>query len=674
MLSQEIRNQASEYSYKMAKLPENRNRNRYRDVSPYDHSRVKLENSENDYINASLVMVEEAQRTYILSQGPLRNTCGHFWLMIWEQNSKAVIMLNRVIEKGSEKCAQYWPTAEEHQLSYTDTGFVVTLVKEEDKSYYIIRVLELRNTETGRTREIYHFHYTTWPDFGVPESPASFLNFLVKVRESGSLGAEHGPAVVHCSAGIGRSGTFSLVDTCLILMDKRKDPSSVDIQRVLLDMREYRMGLIQTPDQLRFSYRAVLEGAKCIVGDCSAQVGRLLCTGREDCSAQVGRLLCTGRGDCSAQVSLRRPPSTPATAFRQPCPPSQVSLRRPPSTPATAFRQPCPPSQVSLRRPPSTPPRPLDNPAPLQVSLRRPPSTTSHAFRDTLPPRPPSRPSERTNGQPLPVGSLRLWLVQRGRDSGDGPDPDSSSSEKDRAEVTRSGPDPDSSSSEKDRAEVTRSGPDPDSSSSEKDRAEVTRSGPDPDSSSSEKDRAEGQIQTAPSEKDRAEDEVRADPDTPARKDRAEVDESGPDPDSSSSEKTTEVTSRAVQQLQLRDRTGGGLTPGPPDPDAPAQRGRTDGDEVRAQIPTPPREGPDGRDEARPQIPAAPAQEAGLSLRRNREERIASTAQKLHLMKQGLTDTERQRERWLYWRPILLNVGAGAAVALGLMVVWLFSQ
>uniref|UniRef100_A0A8C7HZH9 protein-tyrosine-phosphatase n=1 Tax=Oncorhynchus kisutch TaxID=8019 RepID=A0A8C7HZH9_ONCKI len=251
---------------------ENQNRNRYRDVSPYDHSRVKLENSENDYINASLVMVEEAQRTYILSQGPLKNTCGHFWLMVWEQNSKAVIMLNRILEKGSEKCAQYWPTAEEQQLSYTDTGFVVTLVKEEDKSNYIVRVLELRNTETGGTTEIYHFHYTTWPDFGVPESPASFLNFLVKVRESGSLGPEHGPSVVHCSAGIGRSGTFSLVDTCLILMDKRKDSSSVDILRVLLDMREYRMGLIQTPDQLRFSYRAVLEGAKSIMGDCSAQV------------------------------------------------------------------------------------------------------------------------------------------------------------------------------------------------------------------------------------------------------------------------------------------------------------------------------------------------------------------------------------------------------------------
>nr|XP_046273813.1 tyrosine-protein phosphatase non-receptor type 2 isoform X1 [Scatophagus argus] len=267
----EIRNQSHECSYKVAKYPENRNRNRYRDVSPFDHSRVKLENTENDYINASLVVMEEAQRSYILTQGPLRNTCGHFWLMIWEQKTKAVIMLNRIIEKGSEKCAQYWPTTEEREMAFRDTRFLVTLLSEDIKSYYTTRVLELQNISTGEKREIYHFHYTTWPDFGVPESPASFLNFLFKVRESGALGVDHGPAVVHCSAGIGRSGTFSLVDTCVVLMDKRKDPSSVDIKSILLDMRKYRMGLIQTPDQLRFSYMAVLEGAKYIRGDPSVQ-------------------------------------------------------------------------------------------------------------------------------------------------------------------------------------------------------------------------------------------------------------------------------------------------------------------------------------------------------------------------------------------------------------------
>uniref|UniRef100_A0A8C6U4G9 Tyrosine-protein phosphatase non-receptor type n=1 Tax=Neogobius melanostomus TaxID=47308 RepID=A0A8C6U4G9_9GOBI len=277
-LYNEIRNEASEYPYKVAKLPANRNLNRYRDVSPYDHSRVKLENSENDYINASLIMMEEAQRAYILSQGPLRNTCGHFWLMIWEQCTKAVIMLNRIIEKGTEKCAQYWPSLKDREMPFTDTRFVVHLISEEVQTCYTIRVLKLQNTKTGESREIYHFHYTSWPDFGVPESPGSFLDFLFRVRQSGSLGPEHGPSVVHCSAGIGRSGTFALVDTCLVLMDKRHDPSSVDIRKVLLDMREYRMGLIQTADQLRFSYMAVLEGAKLILPTSLTQKQMLIST------------------------------------------------------------------------------------------------------------------------------------------------------------------------------------------------------------------------------------------------------------------------------------------------------------------------------------------------------------------------------------------------------------
>nr|XP_048696158.1 tyrosine-protein phosphatase non-receptor type 2 isoform X2 [Caretta caretta] len=233
----EIRRKSNDYPHRVAKYPENRNRNRYRDVSPYDQSRVKLQNTENDYINASLVVIEEAQRNYILTQ---------------------------------VKCAQYWPTEEEEVMMFKETGFCVKLVSEDIKSYYTVHLLQLENINSGESRMISHYHYTTWPDFGVPESPASFLNFLFKVRESGSLSPEHGPAIIHCSAGIGRSGTFSLVDTCLVLMEK-KDPSSVDIKQVLLDMRKYRMGLIQTPDQLRFSYMAIIEGAKFIMGDSTIQ-------------------------------------------------------------------------------------------------------------------------------------------------------------------------------------------------------------------------------------------------------------------------------------------------------------------------------------------------------------------------------------------------------------------
>uniref|UniRef100_A0A2K5M3Q3 protein-tyrosine-phosphatase n=1 Tax=Cercocebus atys TaxID=9531 RepID=A0A2K5M3Q3_CERAT len=184
---------------------------------------VKLQNAENDHINASLVDIEEAQRSYILTQGPLPNTCCHFWLMVWQQKTKAVVMLNHIVKKESVK----------HLLS------------EDMKSYYTVHLLQLENINSGETRTISHFHYTTWPDFGVPKLPASLLNFLFKVRKSGSLNPDHGPAVIHCSAGIGHSGTFSLVDICLVLMEKGDD---INIKQVLLNMRKYRM------DQLRFSY------------------------------------------------------------------------------------------------------------------------------------------------------------------------------------------------------------------------------------------------------------------------------------------------------------------------------------------------------------------------------------------------------------------------------------
>ncbi|XP_064640321.1 tyrosine-protein phosphatase non-receptor type 2-like [Lineus longissimus] len=267
-----LRNEASlnhQFTVKVARSPENRTRNRYRDVSPYDHSRVILQNGQNDYINANLVEAPEANRKYILSQGPLRNTSGHFWQMVWEQNSKAIVMLNRVIERDTIKCDQYWPLGSSRgytdEMIFEDTFIKVTLKDEQDNSYYIIRTLEIEFLETEEKKTVLHFHYTTWPDFGVPQSPAAFLNFLMAVRRSGVLDREVGPAVVHCSAGIGRSGTFCLVDTCLVLIEQRRDMTDLDLRAILLDMRKYRMGLIQTADQFRFSYIAVIEGGKRIL-------------------------------------------------------------------------------------------------------------------------------------------------------------------------------------------------------------------------------------------------------------------------------------------------------------------------------------------------------------------------------------------------------------------------
>ena len=246
-------------SCKIAKLPENRNKNRYRDVSPYDHTRVKLIQGPSDYINSSLIKMDEADRRYILTQGPLLETSGEFWQMVWEQNSKAIIMLNKVMEKGTSKCHQYWPLDRNRHLSYPVAGFEVALAKESVKQSFVIREFKLTNLNLKEERIIIHFHYIAWPDFGVPESPTSFLDFLTCVRSHGVLSNKHGPAVIHCSAGIGRSGTFALVDTCLEYLEKG---IRFSIRETLLEMRKCRMGLIQTPHQLRFSYFAIAQCEK----------------------------------------------------------------------------------------------------------------------------------------------------------------------------------------------------------------------------------------------------------------------------------------------------------------------------------------------------------------------------------------------------------------------------
>lgn len=241
----------------------NRRLNRYRDVNPYDHSRIILHRGDADYINANLVRMEKANRKYILTQGPLPQTVGHFWLMVWEQNCPAILMLNKIIEKRQVKCHQYWPenVGSDHVMSLTDVNLKVEYLKCENFTNFSKRTFRLTDLESDKSREVIQFHYTTWPDFYVPSSPIAFLQFLKKVRDSGALDADVGPAVVHCSAGIGRSGTFCLVDTCLVLVEK-DGADNISIAHLLLELRHSRMGLIQTADQLYFSYQAIIEGIK----------------------------------------------------------------------------------------------------------------------------------------------------------------------------------------------------------------------------------------------------------------------------------------------------------------------------------------------------------------------------------------------------------------------------
>eukprot|EP00092_Neocalanus_flemingeri_P030624 GFUD01033252.1.p1 GENE.GFUD01033252.1~~GFUD01033252.1.p1 ORF type:complete len:379 (-),score=103.23 GFUD01033252.1:121-1257(-) len=241
--------------------------NRYYNVIAYDHSRVILHHDDKEvYINANIVRVPQANREYILTQGPLEKTVDDFWLMVFQQNSSTVVMLCNCIEMNRDKSWQYWPLEVGHTMvlgeSRDGVGLEVTMVHSENKGHFIVRTFTLTDTVSGVKRKIKHFHYVDWPDFNVPESPDHFLEFLLEVRQSGCFLEPSGPPVVHCSAGIGRSGTLILVDSCLVLAGMGEELSLSMVVETLMNTRTYRMGLIQTEDQLRFSVDAIVQGIK----------------------------------------------------------------------------------------------------------------------------------------------------------------------------------------------------------------------------------------------------------------------------------------------------------------------------------------------------------------------------------------------------------------------------
>lgn len=235
------------------------NLNRYFNVIPYDNTRVKLSRlGEDDYINANYVTISEATRRYILTQGPLATTVSHFWLMVWEQKTSLIVMLNRLAELSIVKCERYWPEEENTTDTYDDVKLTVTLEKIKVHKHYVIKTIKLYDMKTKKSRQILHYNYTAWPDHGSPESPTPILRLLVDVRKTGGLDKMDEPCVVHCSAGIGRSGTFVLIDAVLCMIENQGSTETIDISQTLLKMRDCRKGLIQTGTQLRFAYMTIL--------------------------------------------------------------------------------------------------------------------------------------------------------------------------------------------------------------------------------------------------------------------------------------------------------------------------------------------------------------------------------------------------------------------------------
>nr|XP_034357504.1 receptor-type tyrosine-protein phosphatase F isoform X11 [Arvicanthis niloticus] len=236
----------------------NKPKNRYANVIAYDHSRVLLTSIDgvpgSDYINANYIDGYRKQNAYIATQGPLPETMGDFWRMVWEQRTATVVMMTRLEEKSRVKCDQYWPARG------TETyGLIqVTLVDTVELATYTMRTFALHKSGSSEKRELRQFQFMAWPDHGVPEYPTPILAFLRRVKACNPLDA--GPMVVHCSAGVGRTGCFIVIDA---MLERMKHEKTVDIYGHMTCMRSQRNYMVQTEDQYVFIHEALLEAAMC---------------------------------------------------------------------------------------------------------------------------------------------------------------------------------------------------------------------------------------------------------------------------------------------------------------------------------------------------------------------------------------------------------------------------
>ncbi|XP_031706776.1 receptor-type tyrosine-protein phosphatase delta isoform X25 [Anarrhichthys ocellatus] len=247
-----------QFTWEHSNLEVNKPKNRYANVIAYDHSRVLLSAIDgipgSDYINANYIDGYRKQNAYIATQGSLPETFGEFWRMIWEQRSAIIVMMTKLEERSRVKCDQYWPT----RATETYGLIQVTLLDTVELATYCVRTFALFKNGSSEKREVRQFQFTAWPDHGVPEHPTPFLAFLRRVKACNPPDA--GPMAVHCSAGVGRTGCFIVIDA---MMERIKHEKTVDIYGHVTLMRAQRNYMVQTEDQYVFIHDALQEAVNC---------------------------------------------------------------------------------------------------------------------------------------------------------------------------------------------------------------------------------------------------------------------------------------------------------------------------------------------------------------------------------------------------------------------------
>uniref|UniRef100_A0A4W6C3L6 Receptor-type tyrosine-protein phosphatase F n=1 Tax=Lates calcarifer TaxID=8187 RepID=A0A4W6C3L6_LATCA len=247
-----------QFTWEHSNLEVNKPKNRYANVIAYDHSRVILTPVDgvpgSDYINGNYIDGYRKQNAYIATQGPLPETLSDFWRMVWEQRTCTIVMMTRLEEKSRVKCDQYWPS----RGTETFGMIQVTMLDTVELATYNVRTFALYKNGSSEKREVRQFQFMAWPDHGVPEYPTPTLAFLRRVKACNPPDA--GPMVVHCSAGVGRTGCFIVIEA---MLERMKHEKTVDIYGHVTCMRAQRNYMVQTEDQYIFIHEALLEAATC---------------------------------------------------------------------------------------------------------------------------------------------------------------------------------------------------------------------------------------------------------------------------------------------------------------------------------------------------------------------------------------------------------------------------